>query len=126
MVNGTFFLHTRPTRGLEGTHYESRATVACKVVGQEIWYGVSICMAGDNFSRAEGRQRAYERMNFGYGKISRSTGIFATIDDDEQALTLFAQQLAAAIKHNPRKYEDRVSKFKKVNGLKSGIKKVKV
>jgi hypothetical protein len=115
MTNGVYILHTKPTDELKGYHLEDRATIACKVVGNEIVYGVAICAAGDNFNRKKGREIAIQRMEEGYGTLNRKEGIYANMADDEAALGKFASTLGTALKRKFGRYKKRVHAHNDVN-----------
>lgn len=118
MLNGVFYMHTKVPEDYKGFNLLDRATIACRVVEDRIQYGISVCTAGDNFCRRQGREKAMERMLAGYGEIPRNIGIYEHIQDDEGALSVLAAKLADAFVKTPRKYKRKLEIYnkKKVKG----------
>jgi hypothetical protein len=106
-------MHSQPQH--PGWNVENRVTVACKVEGGDIVYGLAICTAGDNFSRVKGRELATERMNSHYDVCQFSDGFYEQRFDgnEDKALQWFAQTIIRAALRNPQRYKNRLGNWEK-------------
>lgn len=104
-----YFQHTDPF--FHNYRVGERATIACKLVGNEIHYGVAVCSKGDNFSREKGRDIAIERMQQGFAVSKYDNGYYDKFDSKHKALIAFMRTFSKSFDKNPRKYKEKVTKF---------------
>ena len=108
-----FYLHTPPSNGRK-VNKRHRATIACTVDGEVIKFGYAICSGADNFSRSEGRKKAEERMDKGFGQVKFKNDWFEHFPTPEAALLEFATTLAKGMRRNFEKYKRRLAAYRGV------------
>lgn len=107
----TFYLHTPPAINYRGMCLGHRATIACRKEGDVIKFGYTICSKDDNFSRAEGRKKAEERLNKGFGAVDFNNNWFEHFPTPDAALLEFASTLSRSIQKNYNKYKRKLETY---------------
>lgn len=108
-----FYLHTEPfEKGFQ--QFGDRATIAIQRVGNALFWGLAICTAGDNFSKAKGRDLASQRLREGFG-IVKDTGFFKDFETESQLLITTAANLGNKVERNYNRWKHRLNEFAEMN-----------
>ncbi len=100
----TYHLFTKPE---EKCTQCDRLTVAAKIEGDNIVYGIAVCTAEDNFERSKGIQLADQRMEEGMRKVPTE----GFKGDSIEILSSFCRSLGDSFIKKPRKYKKLISEY---------------
>lgn len=92
---------------------KTRATIAMKLEGNTIKYGVSVCSNGDNFNRELGRKLAEERLNAGYCSFVISGKLYNQFKDNHEMSLYFLNNITNSTQMNLRKVQQKIGAWNK-------------
>jgi len=99
--------------------YGERATIAVKITGDKIVYGIAVCDHEDKFDKSKGRFIAQERMLQGFGTVAISNFKFKNKVTPDQIAIYFLNSLTNSVYNNFGKYKHKINEFRKRGKKKS-------
>lgn len=90
----------------------ARATIALRIIGDNVHYGIAVCSEEDNFNKLEGRALAEARLKSGFGKFPVDNELADRFTDLHEISLYFLRNMVNSVEKDIRKTQQKIHKKK--------------